>query len=321
MPRHPTLITCDIPIWHVRWLPPRNPISAYKYRTRSSFDGPRRLRLNMAGNEGEPLSPSKLRSDFMAVVRSRRSAEVPLTVEPAKPVESPVYQAALDPAAFEVMKSCPRAVVDDLEEKLKEENLYLMTEAGEQGRLPVLILSLKGSKLQRRPAIVILHSSYKSKEWLRPLLEALVSSWRNGDTMPFIYDTGFRWAIDNDKWKARVDSIKPLFEEARIDLGKSEIDKEVVDKVWERIAPGLTTQFDAPYTIPVIAPRPQLIINGADDPRCPLMGLDIPVSKAQEAYKSSNCEEIFKLIAEEGIGHRMTTSMVKEASDWFDKFL
>jgi len=23
---------------------------------------------------------------------------------------------------------------------------------------------------------------------------------------------GFRWAIDNDKWKGRVDSIKPLFE-------------------------------------------------------------------------------------------------------------
>lgn len=23
---------------------------------------------------------------------------------------------------------------------------------------------------------------------------------------------GFRWAVDNDKWQARVDSIKPLFE-------------------------------------------------------------------------------------------------------------
>jgi len=23
---------------------------------------------------------------------------------------------------------------------------------------------------------------------------------------------GFRWAIDNDKWKARVDSIKHVFE-------------------------------------------------------------------------------------------------------------
>lgn len=44
-------------------------------------------------------------------------------------------------------------------------------QAGEQGRLPVLILSMKESTQQRRPAIVLLHSSYKCKEWLRPLLE------------------------------------------------------------------------------------------------------------------------------------------------------
>lgn len=34
-------------------------------------------------------------------------------------------------------------------------------------------------------------------------------------------------------------------------------------KVWERIAPGLASKFDAPYTVPAIAPRPLLILNGA----------------------------------------------------------
>lgn len=33
-------------------------------------------------------------------------------------------------------------------------------------------------------------------------------------------------------------------------------------QVWDRIAPGLASQFDAPYTIPTIAPRPLLILNG-----------------------------------------------------------
>lgn len=33
-------------------------------------------------------------------------------------------------------------------------------------------------------------------------------------------------------------------------------------QVWDRIAPGLVSQFDSPYTIPIIAPRPQLILNG-----------------------------------------------------------
>ncbi|MBA0747695.1 hypothetical protein Gogos_004587 [Gossypium gossypioides] len=301
------------------------------------------------------------------------------------------------------MESCPKANIGNLRELLKEENLYLHTEAGDQGKLPVLILSTKGNNQEKRPAVVFLHSTHKCKEWLRPLLEsyasrgyvaigvdsryhgerasslstyrdALVSSWKNGDTMPFIFDTvwdlikladyltgrddidptkigitgeslggmhawfaafadtryavaapiigvqGFRWAIDNDKWQARVDSIKAVFEEARTDLGKNEIDKEVVEKVWDRIAPGLASQFDAPNSVPAIAPRPLLIVNGAEDPRCPLEGLEIPKTRAYKAYGEAHSDK-FKLVAEPGIGHQMTPLMVKEASDWFDQFL
>lgn len=32
--------------------------------------------------------------------------------------------------------------------------------------------------------------------------------------------------------------------------------------MWDKIAPGLASDFDAPYTIPAIAPRPLLILNG-----------------------------------------------------------
>lgn len=350
------------------------------------------------------LDVDKLRSDFIQLLRSRRSNEVPLTVEPANPVVNPLYQGNPGPNFSKAMESCPRENIPDFKDRLKEENLYLITESGQQGRLPLLILSMKENKQQKRPAIVFLHSSYKSKEWVRPLLEAyssrgyiavaidsryhgerastrttyidaLVSAWKNGDTMPFIFDTvwdlikladyltaredidpsrigitgeslggmhawfgaamdaryavvapiigvqGFRWALDNDKWQARVDSIKPVFEEARIDLGKDIIDKEVVEKVWDRIAPGLASEFDSPDTIPAIAPRPLVIINGAEDPRCPLDGLKTAVSRATDAYRDANCPENFKLIAEPGIGHQMTSLMVKEASDWFDKFL
>ncbi|KAL5850448.1 hypothetical protein ACOSQ4_008461 [Xanthoceras sorbifolium] len=350
------------------------------------------------------VDADKIRSQFLDLLRSRRSAQVPLTVEPAKPVSNPLYQDVSPPGFSEAMASCPRVEIDNFKELLKEENLYLHTEAGEQGRLPVLILSLKGSEDQKRPAVVFLHSTNKCKEWVRPLLEAyasrgyiaiaidsryhgerasdkttyrdaLVSSWKKGDTMPFIFDTawdmvkladyltqrddidpkrigitgeslggmhawfaaaadtryevvapiigvqGFRWAIDNDKWQGRVDSIKAVFEEAKIDLGNSAIDKEVVEKVWDRIAPGLASQFDSPYTIPAIAPRPILILNGAEDPRCPLGGLEIPEARARKAYKEAHCLDKFKLFAQPEIGHQMTSLMVKEASDWFDKFL
>nr|GMC46601.1 putative esterase YitV [Ipomoea batatas] len=244
--------------------------------------------------------------------------------------------------------------------------------------MPVLILSMKESNKKKRPAIVFLHSTHKCKEWLRPLLEAyasrgyiavaidsryhgerassmttyrnaLVSSWKTGDTMPFIYDTvwdlikladylteredvdpsrigitgeslggmhawfgaavdtrytvvvpiigvqGFRWAIEHDKWQARVNSIKAVFEEAQADLGKKEIDKDVVEKVWDRIAPGLASQFDSPYTVPVISPRPLLILNGEEDPRCPLAGLEIPKSKATQSCEDAHCPDHFKV--------------------------
>ncbi|KAI4976927.1 hypothetical protein ZWY2020_050534 [Hordeum vulgare] len=351
---------------------------------------------------GAPMAAAAgdLRSEFREVLLSRRrERQVPLTVEQGSPVKEPLYQGNGPLGLREAMESCPRKEVDNFEEKLVEENFYLMTESGEQGRLPVLLLKLNDTAPERKPVVVILHSSYKCKEWLRPLLEAyasrgyiavaidsryhgerasskttyidaLKSSWKNGDTMPFIFDTvwdliklgdhlstredvdpsrigitgmhawfaafvdtrysvvvpiigvqGFQWAIDNDMWQARVDSIKPLFEEARIDSGKSEIDAEAVRKVWDQIAPGMASQFDAPYSVPLIAPRPLLLLNGADDPRCPVLGLQEPASKAAEAYKEAGSADKFKFIAEPGVGHRMTASMVKEASDWFDRFL
>ena len=85
--------------------------------------------------------------------------------------------------------------------------------------------------------------------------------------------------------------------------------------MWDRIAPGLASQFDAPYSVPVIAPRPLYLLNGehsvvlcmahyylptykkkqilgisfagAEDPRCPLGGLVVPVKRAKKAYKKT----------------------------------
>ncbi|KAH1124767.1 hypothetical protein GLYMA_06G083000v4 [Glycine max] len=334
----------------------------------------------MAEKEAIEEAQRKLRSEFLQVLRSRRPSQVPLTVELAKPVATPLFQDAPPSIKeIEIMESCPKSDVENLEDLLEEENLYLNVEEGEQGRLPLLILQLKESDKQRkRPAVVFLHRSYSNKESMRPLLkayasrgyiaisvdsryhgeratsattylDALISAWKTGETMPFIYDTvwdlikladylthredidpsrigisgesfggmhawfaavadtryavvvpligvqGFRWAIDNDKWQARVNSIKPLFEVARDDLGKDVIDKEVVEKVWDRIAPGLASQFDSPYSIPTIAPRPLLILGGAEDRRCPVAGLEIPRSMASQAYGEFQCLDNLKV--------------------------
>ncbi|KAL5190200.1 putative hydrolase YtaP [Glycine soja] len=329
----------------------------------SCYGGPYshyKIQNKLAGKEAieEVQSQSKLRSEFLQVLRTRRPAQVPPTIEPAKPVENPLYQ--ISPPTreeIEILESTPKADIDNLDELLEEENLYLNIEKGEQGRLPVLILKLKKSNKQRkRPAVVFLHSSYSNKESLRPLLkayasrgyiaisvdsryhgeratntttyiDALISAWKTGihawfaafaDTSYAVAVPGFRWAIDNDEFQGRVETIKPLFEVARDDLGKAAIDKDVVEKVWDRIAPGLASQFDSPYSIPVIAPRRLLILNGAEDPQCPLGGLEIPRTKASKAYRMFNCSDNFKFIAEPGIRHQITRFQMKESADWFD---
>ncbi|CAI8599825.1 unnamed protein product [Vicia faba] len=372
----------------------------YKYETR----GTQVNRSITAETRAHMKIASEFRLEFLEMLRKRRTTQVPLTVEIAKPVANSWYQISAPSIDEEIMKSCPKKEIENFKDLLKEENLYLNIEEGEQGKLPLLILSLKNDKQIKRPAVVFLHGTNKYKEFLRPLIEAyasrgyvaisvdsryhgeraksatdyrdaLISAWKTGDTMPFIYDTvwdlikladyltqredidpsrigitgislggmhawfagaadtryavvapligvqGFRWTIDHDKWHDRVESIKPVFEVARDNLGKSVIDKDVVEKVWDRIAPGLASNFDSPYSIPAIAPRPLLIINGAEDPRCHLAGLENVTLKTNQIYKVFQCSDNFKFIAEPEIKHQISKLQVKESSDWFDKFL
>ena len=49
-----------------------------------------------------------------------------------------------------------------------------------------------------------------------------------------------------------------------------------VKKFYERIAPGLVDRFDGPAMLPLIAPRPLLVVNGDSDPESPLGGVKKP---------------------------------------------
>jgi predicted esterase len=64
-----------------------------------------------------------------------------------------------------------------------------------------------------------------------------------------------------------------------------------------------------------------ICLAGAEDPRCPIAGLEETSSRAAKAYEESGSAEKFMFIAEPRIGHQMTVNMVKKASDWFDRFL
>lgn len=134
---------------------------------------------------------------------------------------------------------------------------------------------------------------------------------------PAIGVQSFHHSLVNDLWQARVDSILPAFETAKTDMGKSKIDQEVVKAVWAQIAPGLAEAdpsredaFDAPLTLPCIAPRYLLVVNAEKDPRCPLEGVRLCLAAAEEAYRQlASGDERLVVYIQQDVKHAMTAKM------------
>jgi len=125
----------------------------------------------------------------------------------------------------------------------------------------------------------------------------------------------------NDNWQGRVYSILEVFLVAAQDLGKDEIDSETVAAVWQRLAPGLMDFLDSPISVPAIAPRPLLVYNGQEDPRCPIQGLGTVLLRTAERYKEAGVPKHFKFIAEEGLAHAVSQEMGDTALRWFKTHL
>ncbi|RZR91478.1 hypothetical protein BHM03_00019593 [Ensete ventricosum] len=70
----------------------------------------------------------------------------------------------------------------------------------------------------RSDFLQVLRSRRRNPDGMHLVMEACpkenVENFKEGLIEENIYLTteGFRWALDNDKWHARVDSIKPVFE-------------------------------------------------------------------------------------------------------------
>ncbi|CAG9461995.1 unnamed protein product [Pedinophyceae sp. YPF-701] len=135
---------------------------------------------------------------------------------------------------------------------------------------------------------------------------------------PMIGTQGFKWAIENEAYHARVASIPRVFEAAAVDMGKEQVDADVVRAVWNKILPGLLSDdgYDAPQVLPALAPRPVLVALGERDPRCPVSGLAAPVKAAQAAYAAAGCPGEFQAQVFPGIAHETCPEMYAAVEEW-----
>jgi pimeloyl-ACP methyl ester carboxylesterase len=92
-------------------------------------------------------------------------------------------------------------------------------------------------------------------------------------------------------------------------------------KFYDRIAPGIYGDFDGPAMLPLIAPKPLLVIAGDSDPRTPMAGVKQCAEAAERAYKEAGVQEKFQLMIEPNTGHEQTKAYEDAMVAWFTRWL
>ena len=131
----------------------------------------------------------------------------------------------------------------------------------------------------------------------------------------------FRWAIANNSWQSRIETVQAAFNAAAKSSGVTKPDANFVRTFYDRIAPGIYSQFDGPAMVPLIAPRPLLAINGEIDPRTPMPGLQECADAARAAYRKAGAEEKFVLHIQPNTPHKVLPESVGLAKEWLVRWL
>jgi pimeloyl-ACP methyl ester carboxylesterase len=139
--------------------------------------------------------------------------------------------------------------------------------------------------------------------------------------VPLIGVQSFGWSLRRPAaWEARTWTLREAVEAAAADSGEA-VNAAFVRKFYDRIAPGLVDRFDGPAMLPLIAPRPLLVVNGDSDPRSPLGGVREAAASAKRAYEAARATERFVLLLEVDAAHEVTSEADKATLDWLVRWL
>jgi len=139
--------------------------------------------------------------------------------------------------------------------------------------------------------------------------------------VPVIATQSFKWSLENDKWQGRARTIWGAHVQAAKDLGDTGVNRKNVKAVWDKLIPGITSEFDCPSMIRLFAPRPLLLLNTENDPNCPLPGAKLAFEAATNIYKEQNALDKLKIDVEPGEPHRFTKKHMEMTIEWFKQWL
>lgn len=158
-----------------------------------------------------------------------------------------------------------------------------------------------------------------SKGGMELYLSAAVDH-RIAAAVPCIGVQSFGWALDHNAWQSRIGTIQSAVDTAAIEQG-TQVDTDFIRRFYDRVVPGVQREFDGQVMLPLIAPRPLLVINGDRDDRTPWPGLELCVNAAKAAYAANSANERFEFILQPNTGHAVTPKSQDYAIEWLVKHL
>jgi len=139
--------------------------------------------------------------------------------------------------------------------------------------------------------------------------------------VPLIGVQSFAWSLRHaGGWEARTWTLRAATEAAAAE-SRETVNAAFVRKFYDRIAPGLVDRFDGPAMLPLIAPRPLLVVNGDSDPRSPLGGVREAVASAERAYTAAGARDRFSFLLEIDAAHEVRPEARESARQWFVRWL
>jgi dienelactone hydrolase len=159
-----------------------------------------------------------------------------------------------------------------------------------------------------------------SKGGMETYLTATVDP-RIAVAVPMIGVQSFNWSLEHNMWMSRVGTFQAAVDEAAKEAGVGKVDAAFIRTFYDRVVPGIYTKFDGPAMVPLIVPRPLLVINGDSDARTPLPGLMDCITPTEQAYRSANAADKFKLYLQKDTGHAVKPEALRATMDWFVTWL
>jgi dienelactone hydrolase len=122
--------------------------------------------------------------------------------------------------------------------------------------------------------------------------------------------------------QARVDLMRPVLEAFAKQEGAATIDDALMRKAWDRLLPGFLDRFEADKILPLIAPRPLLILSHEKDELIPLAGAEAVHAAAQKRYRARNAEEKLQFRIAPGLTHAgQDLAEIAVLFTWFERWL